>query len=90
MVPSGAAEDDALEAGELFDGVFGEEDLGLDVGLADLGGDEVGVLAAEVDDGDGVVRGGGGGAGGGRGAPGRLCLGGGEGTHLWSLAKNLF
>ncbi len=48
-------DDDSLVTVERLDGVFRLADLGQHAKATDLGRDEVGVLSAEIDDGDGVV-----------------------------------
>jgi hypothetical protein len=50
-----ARNDDAAIALERFDRVFGLPDFGPHATPSNLGGDQMGVLTAEVDDGDGVV-----------------------------------
>ncbi len=50
-----AGQDEPLVAGEPVDRILRLADLGVHAEAADLGGDEVGVLAAEVDHADGVV-----------------------------------
>ena len=50
-----AGQDDALVLPENLHGVLGLADLGQHLAAAHLGGDEMGVLAAEIDDGDPVV-----------------------------------
>ena len=53
---AGAARyDDALVTAENVDGVFRLSDLGSYTQTTYFGGDEVGVLPTEVDDGNGVV-----------------------------------